>query len=415
MQAEATAPVAAGERLGILDALRGWALAGVLMANMVVFIGFGYASEAERTAALGSQLDDAAELLIQWLVVGKFYSLFSLLFGIGFAVQLARLEQRGEGVPRYVRRLAVLLLIGLAHLFLLWMGDILALYALMGGLLLLFRRTSDRALLRWAVVMWAVPIGWSALIHLAGLNAAQPIYGAAMRGLTTNGVDLNISAATWFNGANYREQLAIKPAEVLLRLGDLTYQMRFTKVLGMFLIGLWVGRRALFAATPETRPLLARTMRFGIGIGLPLSFARAVLGMVAGDDGTLNFVEEALYCLSTPTLALGYAAGFCLLWNDGWQRLLAWPAPAGRMALTNYLSQSLIQILLFTGAGLALGNVFGLAFVIPFTAAIFAFQVASSGWWLARWRFGPMEWLWRSLTYGRAQPMRLAAPAIVAT
>jgi uncharacterized protein len=414
MQAEATKPTEAAERHHILDALRGWALAWVLMANMVAFIGFGIASEPERAAAFGSGLDDLAELLVEWLVVGKFYSLFSLLFGIGFAVQLARLEQRGEGVPRYVRRLAVLFLIGLAHLFVLWLGDILALYALMGAVLLLFRKASDRALIRWAAALWLVPIAWSALIHFAGINVADPIYGAAMRGLEAQGVDLKMSPASWYKGASFMTQLAVHPAEVLLRIGDLTYQMRPAKVLGMFLLGLWIGRRALFAATPETRPLLMRVVKVGLGVGLPLSFAPAVLHMTAGEDPALRFAAEVLHCLSTPLLALGYAAGFCLLWKGGARRLLAWPVPAGRMALTNYLSQTLIQTWLFTGAGFALANVFGLAFVLPFTAAIFAFQVALSGWWLARFRFGPMEWLWRSATYGRAQPMRLARPSGIA-
>lgn len=130
-------------------------------------------------------------------------------------------------------------------------------------------------------------------------------------------------------------------------------------------------------------------MKIGLGLSLPLAFARAVLHMTAEDDHALRFAEEALYCLSTPVLALGYAAGFTLLWQGGSSRLLGWPAPAGRMALTNYLSQSLIQTLLFTGAWLALGNRFRLAFVLPFTAAIFAAQVALSRGWLARFRFGP--------------------------
>jgi uncharacterized protein len=418
MQAEATKPTDAAERHHILDALRGWALAGVLLANMVGFIGFGIASEPERVTAIGSYLNDIAELLVEWLVVGKFYSLFSMLFGIGFAVQLARLQQRGEGVPRYVRRLAMLFLIGLAHLFLLWLGDILALYALMGGVLLLFRKASDRALIRWAVLCWLLPIGWSALIHFAGINAAEPFYAAAIHGFAKAGADVNLGYLPWIKGASYADQLAMHPYEVLLRIGDLTNQMRPTKVLGMFLLGLWIGRRALFAATTATRPLLFQTLKAGLGLGLPLSFARAVLHMNAGDDAALRFAAEALYCLSTPLLALGYAAGFCLLWDGGSRqlvpRLLAWPVPAGRMALTNYISQTIIQIWLFTGAGFALANVFGLAFVLPFTAAIIAFQVAFSGWWLTRFRFGPLEWLWRSATYGRAQPMRLARPGGIA-
>src|SRR5687768_5999330 len=122
----AAGPIDSGERSALLDSLRGWALFGILIANMVAFVGFPFLDDAQRAATVGGKFDDIAELLIEWLIVGKFYSIFSLLFGIGFAIQLGRLEQRGEGVPRYLRRLAVLFLIGLAHLLLLWIGDIVA-------------------------------------------------------------------------------------------------------------------------------------------------------------------------------------------------------------------------------------------------------------------------------------------------
>ncbi|WP_344705409.1 DUF418 domain-containing protein [Sphingomonas swuensis] len=412
MTSSAATPVGTNERHNILDALRGWALLGVLTANMTTFIGFGYASDPERDAALASRFDDLAELLIEWLVVGKFYSLFSLLFGIGFALQLDRLQRRGEGAARFARRLLVLFLFGLAHLFLLWMGDILALYALMGFALLLFRQASDRALLRWAVFLWLVPIGWSAMIHHAGIDPAGPIYELAMREFAARGVDLSISPAAWLNDADYLEQLNANPAAVLLRIGDLTYQLRPAKVLAMFLLGLWIGRRSLFADPSAHRPLLLRVAKTGMGVGLPLALVRAILHMNAGDSHPLRFAEETLYCISTPLLALGYAAAFTLLWSRGRRAILSWPDPAGRMALTNYLAQSLVQSLVFTGMGFALATRFGLVFVLLFAPALFAAQVVLSRWWLARFRFGPCEWLWRSATYGRAQPMRLARPVV---
>lgn len=404
-------PIAASERSAILDALRGHALAGILIANMVGFIGFGLLEDAQREALPLSQFNDLAEFLVEWLVVGKFYSIFSLLFGIGFAIQLARLEQRGEGVPRYLRRLFVLFLIGLAHLLLLWFGDIVALYALMGAVLLLFRRASDQALLRWAVALWIVPIAWSAMIHFAGINPADAIFQQAFLALTAMGITEK-EALPIYQSADIGLHLRTHVAESLFRFGDLTYQMRFTKVLAMFLIGLWVGRRAIYANLEPHRPLLRRVATIGLGVGLPLSAAMAVLSMTADDNQALQFAEELAYCLGTPTLALGYAAAFALLWARGRRGLLEWAAPAGRMALTNYLMQTLIQSAIFYGWGLGLIATLGLAFVFPLTAAIFALQVMYSRWWLARFRFGPVEWLWRSLTYGRRQPMRHeAAPA----
>lgn len=408
MQAGTATPVPTSERHPILDALRGWALLGILVANMLVFQGGYFLSDAQARLLPGAALDDPVELLIEWLVVGKFYSLFSLLFGIGFALQIQRLEARGEGMGRYVRRLAILFLFGLAHLLLLWLGDILALYALMGGVLLLFRRAGDRALLRWAILLWLLPVGWSVLIHFAGIDLSAPLFGTAFATMARmTGLPPAQLPIALFEHPDPLMHLRFHLGGLLFRIADLTYQLRPAKVLAMFLIGLWIGRHALYARLDESRPLLLRTAKLGLGIGLPLALVRALLTMT-GDSEAMRFAAELFYCISTPVLALGYAAAFALLWQRGRRKLLASPAPAGRMALTNYLGQSVLQSLIFYGFGLNLVAKLGLVFVIPISLALFAFQVAFSGWWLARFRFGPLEWLWRSATYGRAQPMRLA-------
>ncbi|HXH00054.1 MAG TPA: DUF418 domain-containing protein [Sphingomicrobium sp.] len=405
-----TAPIGTGERSTILDALRGYALLGILIANMAGFIGYYFIDDAARAALPLAQLSDPTEFLMEWLVVGKFYSIFSLLFGIGFAIQMGRLEQRGEGTPRYLRRLAILFLIGLAHILLLWFGDIGALYALIGAVLLLFRKASDRVLLWGALICWSIPILWSAAIHFGGFQPAEPLFKLAFSMLAAVGVSEQ-SALPIFRSADFLFHLRTHPADLLFRIGDLVYQMRFTKVLGMFLIGLWVGRRALYANLDQYRPLLRRTALIGLGIGLPLSAGKAALTMLAGDNPQLEFAAEFLYVLSTPTLALGYAAGFALLWRAGRRGLLEWAAPAGRMALTNYLTQTIVQSAIFYGWGLGLIGKFGLVFILPFSLAIFALQVTYSSIWLNHFRFGPVEWLWRSLTYGKWQPMRRTATA----
>lgn len=405
-----SAPVPAEERSTLLDALRGWALFGILVANMMLFIGFAFLDDQAREALPLSGLDDISELLIEWLVVGKFYSIFSLLFGIGFAIQIGRLERRGEAAGRYLRRLFVLFLIGLSHLYLLWLGDIVALYAAMGAALLLFRTASDRTLLRWAVVLWLIPVAWSALIHFGGIDLSAPLSQRAFAMIQASGGDLSRGPLGLYSDPDIIAHLKSHPGEVLFRLSDLVYQMRFTKVLAMFLIGLWIGRRAIYANLDAYRPLLIKTAKLGLGVGLPVSAAKAVLTMVRGEDPILNFAAECAYVVGTPTLALGYVAVFALLWDRttraGW---LEWAAPAGRMALTNYLAQTIMQCVIFYGWGFGLMGKLGLAFVVPMALALFGIQVAYSRWWLARYRFGPVEWLWRSLTYGRAQPMRQLA------
>lgn len=406
-------PIRSSERSILLDALRGYALLGICMANMVAFIGFVFVADEARDALVAGQLNDLADFFMEWLIVGKFYSIFSLLFGIGFAIQLGRLEKRGEGVPRYLRRLGILFLIGLAHLYLLWLGDIVALYAVMGAVLLLFRKVGDKALLRWAVALWLIPVAWSALIHFGGVNLARPIYQHAEAMIGAMGFDLRQGPLAFFQTAPLVDHVRAHRAEVFFRLGDLVYQMRSTKVLAMFLIGLWVGRRAIYANLDKYRPLLRRVATIGLGLGLPLSAAKAYIAITANDRPAYEFAAECLYVLSTPTLALGYAAGFALLWANGRRGLLAWSAPAGRMALTNYLMQTVLMSVIFYGWGFGQIGKYGLIFVYPFSLALFAVQLVYSRWWLARFRFGPVEWLWRTLTYGTAQPMRRdAAPAI---
>lgn len=401
-------PVDESERSQLLDALRGWALFGILLANIMVFSGWVFLGPPERAAAALAGFDGVLEFAAEWLVIGKFYAIFSLLFGIGFAIQIERLERRGEGIARYARRLAILFLFGLAHMLLLWIGDIVALYALMGGFLLLFRQASDRALLWWAAALWLVPVAWSAAIHFAGLNLHGPVFGFGVATIASVGIDPSASPNAVFADPDILVHLKAHPGEIFFRIGDLLYQMRFTKVLAMFLIGLWIGRKAIYARPDAFRPLLRKTAIAGLGLGLPLSAAKAVLTMWPGDPPPAAFAAEVFYCLGTPTLALGYVAAFTLLWVNGRTAIASWATPAGRMALTNYLMQSLLQSAVFYGWGLGLVGTVSLAVALAVAVPIFALQVAYSRWWLDRHRFGPAEWLWRSLTYGQVQPMRRA-------
>lgn len=405
----ASGPVGAGERSALLDSLRGWALLGILAANMMWFIGFGAMSDDQRGTMLLAQFDDVSEFFIEWLVVGKFYALFSLLFGIGFAIQIGRLEQRGEGTARYLRRLTILFLIGIAHLLLLWFGDILALYALMGAVLLLLRRTPDRRLVIWAVILWLVPIGWSAAIHFGGFQPDGPFEAVGTAAVTSSGLDLS-RPLLFFREASYLDTLALNPGAIFFRIGGLVHEMRFTKVLGMFLIGLWIGRKAIYSNPEQWRALLHRAAKLGLAIGLPLSAAKAILLMWPGERPAIEWAAEVAYCFGTPTLAIGYAAGFTLLWLGVHKAAVELAAPAGRMALTNYLMQTVLQSSLFYGWGFGLIGELGLVFVFPISIAFFALQIVYSRWWLGRFRFGPVEWLWRSATYGCAQPMRLKSP-----
>ena len=408
-------PLAETERAELLDALRGFALGGVCLANLFVSFSMWNEPSAPPAAALATAATDpTAAFLIRALVDGKFYSLFSLLFGVGFAVQLQSATARGDGrLVAYRRRLWVLLGIGLVHLLFVWNGDILAFYALVGLLLVRLRHLSDRALGRWVVMLLVLPVPLWALFWLGGgweapvpLTLGIPFYAVGQA------VVKSLGDKTYYQMmANTDWGFAFRALRVgaFFRAGGLLFEWRAFKVLAMFLVGLWLGRHQVFRQLEAYRPLVRRVAVWGLVWGLSTSLLNAYLDHSSdyyqGHAAGLSFA--VLYALGVAPLALGYAATFALAWQrPRMQQLLRPLAPMGRMALTCYLSQSLIGTFLFTGLGLGWVGKVGPTLLWPLAAGIVLLQLLACRWWLQHFRFGPAEWLWRSLTYGKAQPMR---------
>ncbi len=412
------APVAETDRAALLDALRGFALFGVCLANL--FSGFSLWGDPQAVALTQgptAATDPAFAFLIRAFVEGKFYSLFSLLFGIGFAVQLQSAEARGDtGLRTYRRRLWVLLGIGLFHLIVIWPGDILMFYALVGLLLIRLRRLPNRALLRWAAVLLLLPVPLWAVFWLGGgwqakvpLTLAAPFYAVGALLDAQAGIKSYYQLMTTPDWGLFAKAMR---SGFFYRAGDLLFQWRMCKVLAMFLLGLWVGRQQLFRAPAAHRSLLRAVAGWGLGVGLPASVLNAYLdgggAYSAGQAPGLAFA--ALYALGVGPLALGYAATFALAWtHPAGQRLQQQLAPLGRMALTCYLSQSLIASALFLGIGLGWAGKVGPTLLVPLALAIITTQILACRWWLQRFQFGPAEWVWRSLSYGARQPWRRVA------
>lgn len=417
-RAASAGPITARERIVALDSLRGFALLGILIVNIAGFNGWFYMSAEAKAALPTVGADGIVEFLQHVLITGKFYSIFSLLFGIGFAIQLSRLRSRGSDyIRRYVRRLSILLLIGLVHIFV-WNGDILMLYALCGFVLLLFRQCSDRVLIAWAVPLLLLPIPYYAAMWLTdgAFDLSSSFYALAARVATSLGIPgASADAGTYAlipllrDGGLHGWGLASLPAAII-RFGEFVFQARMLRVFALFLIGMWVGRRLLRGELLEDVALLRRIFLIGLAIGLP---ANIVMAALMGSGGTWPFsgigmAISVVYVAAVVPLALAYAAGMALLLQrPSWQRPLNAFAPVGRMALTNYLSQSLICIFIFYGAGLGLMQTIGPFHWTILALIIFAVQMGLSTLWLRYFRFGPMEWLWRSLTYGEAQKFRV--------
>jgi len=185
-----------------------------------------------------------------------------------------------------------------------------------------------------------------------------------------------------------------------MRLGGILMEGRIFKVLALFLIGIWAGRQVLEKNILENKTFLMKIAIWGIAIGLPINVLRAVVKFGDHESGAVwNFLYHLFYALSVVPMACGYAAGIALLVMAKPQ-LLAWLAPVGRTALSNYLFQSFIAISIFYGIGLGYTGLFGFSVVVAIALLIFAWQVLFSTVWLKYFRFGPVEWLWRQMTYG---------------
>jgi len=398
---EAAAPTT--QRIETLDVLRGVAVFGILLANVLVFFGL-FVMPPDRAAALTTaRLDNVALFFDKVFVDGKFYSVFSLLFGIGFGLQLAR--GGDAALPRFKRRLRILLAIGAVHAVFIWAGDILMLYALLGFTLPWFARKSNRELLRWTMILLAVPTA----LYMVALAAWTLLASGAMPTPADAGIPAKILASFAAMGRG-GVQDAFKGNLVFLaiRWADLFATVRFPKVLGMFLLGLWAVRSGLARTPANHRSTLVRWSLLGWSVGLPANVIAALAllrwpYLPPSLGGLLGVVGQGV---GVPMLALGYAATVGLLVVDG-RRLITLFAPVGRMALTNYLVHSLVCVTLSYGFGLGLWWRIGAATAMAIAAGLIVVQIPLSAWWLSRFRFGPVEWIWRRLTYG--QPLALRA------
>ncbi len=401
-------PVSSQERIQLLDVLRGIAIFGIFIVNLGAFTGYRFLSPNQRAAFPTAAADQVVDFLIHIFAGGKFYSLFSLLFGIGFAVQMRRAEERGQPfAPLFRRRLAALAIIGLIHILLLWLGDILLLYALVGFLLIPFRHRPDRTLLIWAAALLASPILFYSLMVVTGLPInIGALFGAAGGWLLNYFGWGNVASPFEFYATGgWAEFFKGNLVGVFFRYADLFFTSRPPKVLAMFLIGFCVGRRRIFSDVSAQLPLLRRLWIAFLIPGLAGNIALAVLmeKNVFFPPSWLGVVETIVYAIGVPSLSLFYAISLLFLWQrEGWQSRLKILAPVGRLALTNYLLQSVIGVTLFYNIGFGLmNNRAGPALWIFLAVLVFCVQIALSTLWLQHFRYGPVEWLWRWLTYGK--------------
>ena len=387
-------PTTAKERHIVLDALRGLALLGIALANFPEFALWTFLSADEHSAMPTAGVDRIVRFLQYMLVDGKFYTIFSLLFGVGFALILSR-----HPVSLFVRRMAILIVIGACHLMFIWSGDILLLYAIGGLLLPLFLRSKDKLLLMLAACLILIPVCLDALTEYVGIDFAGPFYNLWWKEASRQGITEE-NFATWLRDADsYGQMFAFLLQGAFERMWEFVSGHRLPKVVGLFIIGYLIGKHRLYARLDEYHSWLRRFCWYTLLWGL---LASALYAWSATEEHPWGLtVHSMLYAVSVIPLAFGYIALFCLLFmRCPTNRVFSWLAAPGRMALSNYMSQSLIGVLLFYGLGFGLGCSMGLVYIELTALFVFVVQIVISGWWLQWFRFGPLEWIWRMLTYG---------------
>lgn len=385
------APTHGSERHRALDALRGLALLGILLANILYWSGW-----LMMPPALAATFHDERSLawirgVERFLVEGKFYTLFSMLFGLGGALMMQRLQTSGHAWERvYYRRMAVLLAIGLLHTLLVWDGDILLLYATLGFLLPWFARQSDRVLLGSSVVLiLLVPLLGQGLMRAMGWAPGKAVQDMALQWFQGMGGAPFGQEVPWLQAVTLADYPKWTVTGTLYSLGLRIESWRIPKVMGIMVLGLWIGRRLQHGLLSDRR-FLVRALIAGALVGIPASAVYALHPESSQDHWSST--------LGTVPLAIAYAAAFMLAWPSA-QRWLGVFAAPGRMPLTNYLTHSVINGIAFFGFGFGLIGTLSLWQTYGWALALFTGQVMASRWWLQRHEQGPMEALWRRATY----------------
>lgn len=411
----APSPTAAREREPILDLLRGFALLGILLVNIELMRG------PVLLDALAGDLvqptdgaDRVTSFLVGWLATGKFISSFAILFGIGAGLLAGKAWSRGWSAHRLLaRRYTMLAGFGLAHMLLLFPGDVLFAYAITGFALLLFLRVQPRTAVWWGLgIIAALTVVTTAFVALAAAledlmpeAGADDPFGDAMSGFFDGRRDATIAAYT---EGSLGEVLGARAFEALLiQSGTL---LTVPWLLGLFLLGFAATRSGVATHLADHRPLLRRLAIGGLAVGLPTNLVLGMVGTVGAATGTtadleLTWVEvaaSAAQLLAAPTLAVGYLATISLLALrvGTWRPLAA----VGQMALTAYLTQSLVATVVFVGFG-TYGS-WTATSALTVVAGTWALLLVVCPLWLRWFRFGPVEWVWRSWTYRGRQPLR---------
>lgn len=425
---ESLTPLAATDRIHSLDVMRGIVLFGILLMNIVLFGLYG--AYIDPTVAGGS----TGFNLFSWaannmLFEGTMRALFSLLFGVGMFVLLDRLEKKGaclSAADIYFRRLLWLLVFGLAHGYLLlWTGEILYNYALMGFIVFVFRNMAPRKLVITAAILLSIGSLWNYAEHRGNVQLVEAAGHA--RAIRDAGGELSFEQVGTLHAWEtiehmrsdeyveaYNEKMHGGYFSLVAHLAPITtewnmndpYRYDLWDILSMMLLGIALFKWDVLSARRSYR-FYGTMAALGYLIGLPVNYYETHL-IMSNDFSFLAFSQSFItYDLGRVGMAIGHIGLimiFCKLPYATWlkNRLGA----AGKMALTNYIMHSVICMFVFTGAGFSLFGKLQRYELLYVVFSIWIFQLIVSPIWLKYFNFGPLEWVWRNLSYGTRHPLR---------
>ncbi len=406
-------PLQTKKRVEILDLLRGFALLGILMVNMPL-MNAPFVTEMGEFALWTDTANERAMWFIKFFFTGKFYTLFSLLFGIGFYFFLKKADDTEKSViPLFRRRLGWLLGMGVLHVVLLWYGDILVFYALFGFLLILFRKKSNKSLLIWAVGILLIPVFIASVFVIliqVGMTMAETSEEILISFEQANleMIAVKERALEIYPTGSFLEIIKMRLEEYQNILGGIMFF--FPNVLAMFLVGMVLARKRVFEDLEANKIFFRKLFWFSLPIAIIGNWAYATISpevsyimidwMMVLSIFTMGFGGPAMTFVYISLIVHCYHKRY-------FKKLFQAIAKTGRMALTNYLMQSVIATTIFFSYGLGLYGKVNIWQGAILTVCIYIVQVIWSHYWLKHFQYGPMEWLWRTLTYGKIQPMRL--------
>ena len=387
------APIASSERIEELDVLRGFALFGVFTVHFVSTLYYIYpVDDAVMSLWADNKIQYALVFFCDVLFLDKSITLFSVLFGIGFWIQMERFAARGDGAERlYLRRLAILFVFGLINKFFLFPGDILTDYALLGFVLFSIRKLPARTMLIVGLALVFI------ISQLAYGFLEVPWFDKEESDLFMKEALLSNTYGMWV-----AKTAQWHFSEYVISLGFIPLSLF---VLGRFLIGAWVARHRLIEKAREQRSLLKKIAAVTIPIGLICEG----LTMALWDELLVlpALFDYLFHIIGVPFLALGYACVLILLCGSSrWDWLTGIFAPVGRMALTAYIGHGLLFLIFAQPFGIYLRPAIDPATSWLVTISVYLGISLFCRKWLQHFQFGPLEWLWRSLTYGQRQPLR---------